>query len=190
MPTRTKTITSACCNKPLTDAGQNASGPLITLRARQTRVAPPVLWVLRRCSGCLSVSWLENRTGTSNLLLLQVPAMPTRPCKHPPSGGMSPRPSTSSCPHLVCHAILPMLCPFNASCWQGPGGRALWSNRPVHYGSALRARRNNTSVTIFRSRCNMRRLRMVISVLVLPVNQRMPVLRVPGQHSFVVRGLS
>ena len=138
MPTRTKTITSACCNKLLTAAGQNASGPLITLRARQTRVAPPVLWVLRRCPGCLSVSWLENRTGTSNLLLHQVPAIPARPCKHPPSGGMSPRPSTSSCPHLVCHRdtanALPVQCLVLAGAWWA--GFVEQPSSPLRFGIA------------------------------------------------------
>jgi hypothetical protein len=37
---------------------------------------------------------------------------------------------------LFATAILPMLCPFNASCWQGPGGRALWCWHRCNPGGA------------------------------------------------------
>ena len=94
---------------------------LITPHARQSRVAPLALWVHHRRSGCWSVSLCENRTDTSNPLLLEEPLSPARPCKHPPSGGMFLRPSTSSCLHLVCHRdtanALPVQCPVLAGAW-------------------------------------------------------------------------
>ena len=40
---------------------------------------------------------------------------------------------------LFATAILPMLCPFNASCWQGPGGRALWCWHRCNPGGAWQA---------------------------------------------------
>jgi len=103
--THTLMLTYAFCNRPACAGCYLRIPPAthITRRSRLSRVALLGLLVARCCSGCLFVSFCEDRKSTSSRLLRPPPTSLDRPGMHPPGGVICSGPSTSSLLQLVCH---------------------------------------------------------------------------------------
>ena len=139
MPTRTKTIATACCNKPLANAGQNA--PAFSSHFVHAKHA-----LDRPCCGCFAV--VRDACLCHGPKIVQV--LPTFFCikyqRSPPSHVSILQEAGCLCVYpppfartLFASAILPMICPFNAPCWQWPGGWALWCWHRCNPGGAWQA---------------------------------------------------